>query len=168
MRFVNLLFRYLAVLSGLLILVSALIITYAALARYLFHASSTWEGELPIYLLMASVWVGCGPTMLADRHVAIRLITKITGPRSTPLIRRFAYFACIVIAGLLCWQGIAITQQAIAGHWQASTVWSPSLALPYMIIPVGLGLFIIAATIRFVHHHRLPDLGNEGDDTPST
>jgi hypothetical protein len=47
-------------------------------------------------------------------------------------------------------KGALTTMAAIKGDWHASTTWGPSLVGPYMIIPIGLFFFVIAAIIKFV------------------
>lgn len=160
MKILSYVSKTLAIFSGALILIAALLISYSAFARYFFHASSTWENELSIYLLMGSVWLGCGPTMLANRHVSIRLLTKFGNRNLSLFLHIFSYLASISVGIVLTVKGWLVTMQAIQGDWHASTIWGPSLVVPYIIIPIGLSFFVLAAVIRLVD----PGRDNERTD----
>lgn len=147
--------NFLAILSGLLIFVGALLITYSAFARFLFHTSSTWEGELAIYCLMAGVWFGCGPTMLADRHVSIRLISPRASPTVANILHVFACLVSAIVGVIYTYQGVVLTLKAWHGGWRSSTLWAPKIAIPYSLVPIGLGLFVVAALIRLFFREQL-------------
>lgn len=160
MRYYAVFSKVLAVASGLLILASALLITYSAFARFLFNMSSTWKNELSIYFLMASVWLGAGPTMLARRHVSIQLLSRLKSPFIATITHVFSYAASIVVGAVIFWKGADATQQAIEGGWHASTSWGPSLVVPYLIIPIGMFFFVVAAIINLI----IPFVSNPESD----
>ena len=156
MKLVEVFSKILAVLSGALILIAAFLITYSAFARYLFSASSTWQNEFSMYLLMASVWLACGPTMLARRHVSVKLVSRFGNRYLAAFTHVFAYFASTAVGIVLLVKGALETEQAIQGNWHASTTWGPSLVVPYMIIPIGLAFFVVAALIRLFRPQTRP------------
>lgn len=150
MKLVELFAKLLSVLSGVLILAAAFLITYSAFACYLFSASSTWQNELSIYLLMASVWLASGPTMLAKRHVSVKLVSRFGNKFLGLFTHVFAYTASIAVGMVLLVKGVLVTMQAIHGNWHASTTWGPGLVGPYMIIPISLAFFLLAALITLL------------------
>lgn len=141
-------FRSLAVVSGFLILCGAILISYSAVERTFFDGSFIWDKELAMYILMASVWLGCGPTMFAGRHVSIDILHKVANWRVSRAAYLFSCLMCIVVGSVLTIQGANVTALAIQGSWHSSSLWGPSLVVPYMLVPIGLFLFVVAAVVR--------------------
>ncbi len=126
--------------SGILIIVSMLVICYSVALRYFVGASTVWQTELSTYLLMFATFVGGAYGLRHGDHVRIDFVVRRLPDRVRGPVRLLAavlgFVLVITIAGLggfMWWEAV----QTGAG---TGTAWNPPLAFPYAIVPVGMTL----------------------------
>jgi TRAP-type C4-dicarboxylate transport system permease small subunit len=139
-RIINRLSELSGYVSGVLILVSMLVICYAVILRYVLGASTIWQTELSIYLLMFAAFVGGAYGLKHGDHVSIDLlVNRLPGKvrlyaKLLAAILGFVFVVIIsVIAFILWWETTA------AGR-HSGTAWNPPLTYPYFIVPLGMTL----------------------------
>ncbi|MPY82350.1 MAG: TRAP transporter small permease subunit [Actinophytocola sp.] len=145
-------------LSAVLVLASMLIISYAAVLRYLVGASTIWQTELVTYLLMFAAFCGGAYGLQHGDQVKIDLVVTRLGPRTQRVVR-------LVAAILGCCFVAALAVMAFDMWWETTregmtsgTAWDVPLTYPHLILPVGMTLLtlqylvVIAAIIQEIRH----------------
>lgn len=78
--------RWIAKLSGWIVFVMMLTITYDVGMRYLFRKPTTWSFEVNTYMLIAVVFLGGAWTLPAGGHVAVDIITERLKPAKKAIL----------------------------------------------------------------------------------
>ena len=81
-RLLNTLISVSALVGGLLVLITALLVGFEVIMRYVFNSPTLWTFDVTIFLIMYSAFLGFAFTLREGKHV--RLEARNTGaPRGT-------------------------------------------------------------------------------------
>jgi TRAP-type C4-dicarboxylate transport system permease small subunit len=115
--------------------------------RYFFHSSIAWAEEVMLYLMLASVFFGSAAATLHGGHISMDVVLKVLpeGWRKTVGIMNDLLF--ITVACVLIYLAIPVILDFIAFDQRSDAARIP-IAIPQMIIPVGLALMICATILH--------------------
>ena len=74
-RLLNGLISASAVLAGLFILITALLVGYEVIMRYVFDAPTLWTFDVTIFLIMYAAYLGSAFTLREGKHVRLEFFT---------------------------------------------------------------------------------------------
>lgn len=123
--------------------VSVLIVCQLVFMRYVLNASTVWQTEFVIYLMIAATLVGMPYVQSRRGHVNVDLLPLYLGRRA----RAALYYVCVglglAVSALVAGYGVELVHQAYSQGWRSSTIWRPQLWIPYLSLPVGFGLMFL-------------------------
>lgn len=125
-------------ISGLLILVSSLVICHAVAVRYFFGLPSYWQTELSIYLLMFTTFIGGAYALKHNAHVGVDILSIKLSPRANLILRVITAVICLVFTLIVAWRAGVMWWDATSMGWKSDTLWGPKLTFPYAILPLGM------------------------------
>ena len=137
-RLVDVLADWCGYTSAVLVLVSALVICYAVVLRYVLGASTVWQTEFSIYLLMYASFVGAPYGLKHRDHVGIDLIVIRLRPRVRLLVEAVASLLGFALVAVLFVLGFELVWEAVQDGETSGTAWNPPMAIPYAILPAGM------------------------------
>jgi TRAP-type C4-dicarboxylate transport system permease small subunit len=142
-RAVTSLSRVAGVIAALLIAVAVLVICDIVVERYILNLTTIWQIDVVTYCIVGATFVGSAYVLMTRGHVNVDILPLHLRPRPRYWLALFtsllALAFCIVIF-ILC---TAYWYQAFSERWLSNTVWRARLWIPYLSMPVGLGLLIL-------------------------
>jgi len=124
-------------------LAAATLLLFAnVVARYVFHSGFTWVLELVQYLFAWVVLVGAAHGFRAGTHLGIDILVEKFSPAMQKYIALLAVFLCLLFVGLVFWYSIQYTTRIYEWGDLTLDLQIPQW-IPYLAIPVGLGLMIL-------------------------
>jgi len=154
-------------ISGVLILVSTLIICEAVTLRYVIGAPTVWQTELSIYLLMFAAFVGGAYGLKHGDHVNVDLvIDKLPGRARTAanIVAALLGLLFVVVVGVISFK---LWWYATSTGQRSGTAWNPPMTFPYFIVPLGMTLMSLQyLSIIYDRVQELRAGGEENDDRP--
>ena len=125
------------------IAVSVLIVCQLVFMRYFLGASTVWQTETVIYLMIASVAIGMPYVQSLRGHVNVDLLPLFLSRRA----RAVLYYICLglglMVCGLVVFYSVELVYEAYAYNWRSASVWRPPLWIPYLVLPLGFGLMFL-------------------------
>lgn len=122
--------------------VIALFVTcHMIFVRAVLGQSTIWQTEAVIYLMIAATAVGLPYVQKLRGHVNVDLIPLMLPPRVRRVLAYVTLLATLAVIALLAWHSGHIWLEAYDRGWKSSTVWAPPLWVPYLVLPVGFGLY---------------------------
>jgi TRAP-type C4-dicarboxylate transport system permease small subunit len=142
-RVVGFLARAAGVIAAFLIGVGVLVICEMLVERYILGRTTIWQIDVVTYCIVAATFIGSAYVLMTRGHVNVDILPLHLGPRAryglalaTGLL---ALAFCIVIFALCS----AYWYEAYTKRWLSNTVWRARLWIPYLSMPIGLGLLVL-------------------------
>ena len=142
-RAVTSLSRAAGVIAALLIAVAVLVICDIVVERYILNLTTIWQIDVVTYCIVGATFVGSAYVLMTRGHVNVDILPLHLGPRSRywlALVTSLLALAFCIAIFILC---TAYWYQAFSERWLSNTVWRARLWIPYLSMPVGLGLLIL-------------------------
>lgn len=170
-RFIGWLCELSGYASAVLTLAAMLIICYSVFLRYVLGASTTWQNELAIYMLMFAAFVGAAYGLKHGDHVRIDVLVNRLPGRAQLLVRLIAVILSFLFIATIAVLGFELWWEAVEKGVRSGTVWNPPLSYAYFMLPLGMTLMalqylVIAAGIfrRLISGETSGPMPDESED----
>ena len=140
---VNSVSRAFGVLSVGLIVVAILVICHMIFVRGVLGESSIWQTEFSTFCVLAATFLGAPYILLTKGHIGVDLLPLMVAGRFRKTLYFVGYLATLVFCGIYLYSSM---------HWwyvtwdigqTTSSIWRVPLWIPYISVPIGIGLFCI-------------------------
>ena len=151
------------VFAACLIALAVFVVCDMVIERYFLNRTTIWQIDVVTYAIVAATFVGSAYVLRLRGHVNVEILPLHIGPRSRYWLALFttivALAFCVVLFAL-CTQ---FWYQAFSESWRSNTVWRARLWIPYLAMPVGLGLLVLqyVADLLCLATGRTPPFGIE-------
>lgn len=128
-----------AAIAAVMLLAAALVITWSIAYRAM-GASTYWEIEFAVYMMVGSLFLASPYCLATQGHVGVDLLSHYL-PRS--MIRPLAVIVGLVglaVCLYLTYAGAELTLHALARGERTESAWAPLKWPLFLTMPVGLGL----------------------------
>ncbi|MGQ7846174.1 TRAP transporter small permease subunit [Granulosicoccus sp. 3-233] len=143
MRAISFVSQVCGAVSASMILASVLLTCQMIWVRKINNASTVWQTETVIYLMIGATLIGLPYVQLLKGHVNVDLL-----PRMLPVFMRkglacLTLMAAISVIGVMLFYSAELWHFAWSKGWSSDTVWGPPLWIPYLAMPLGFGLYLL-------------------------
>ena len=145
--------------AAFLVGAAIVIVCQMVIIRYFLNGSTIWQTEFVIYSLVASTFIGSPYVLLIKGHVNVDLLPHYLGQKGRYALALLASFLGFTFCSILTWKGSVLFHEALVNGWTTDTVWALPLWIPYLSIPIGIGLLslqYIADIISLATGHSMP------------
>ncbi len=130
-------------LAAGLIASAILVVCEMVVIRYFLKASATWQTDYATYSLVAATLLGNPYILSIKGHVNVDLLPNYLGARGRRVLAIIAGSGGLIFAGILAWCGSVLFHEALTGGWRTDTIWELPLWIPYLALPLGIGLLAL-------------------------
>lgn len=162
-RAVTFLSRVAGVVGALLIGSAVLAICDMVVERYILNLTTIWQIDVVTYCIVAATFVSSSYVLMTRGHVNVEILPLHAGPRTRYWL---ALFTIVLALGFCVTLWVVCTQywyEAYSEGWRSNTVWRARLWIPYLSLPIGLGLLVLQyfAELMCLVTGRAPPFGLE-------
>ena len=143
MRAVSAVSRLCGALAASMILMAVLLTCQMIWVRKINNASTVWQTETVIYLMIGATLIGLPYVQLLKGHVNVDLLPKLLPPSLRKGLACLTLLLAISVIGVMFFYSAELWHFAWSKGWSSDTVWGPPLWIPYLAMPVGFGLFLL-------------------------
>lgn len=111
--------------------------------RFVLNGSTIWQTEAVIYLMVAATLVGLPYVQRLRGHVNVDLFPMMLKGTMRRMLAYLTLGTSIAVIAMMLWYGFEYWLYAYERGWRSDTVWGVRLWIPYLSIPVGLGLLLL-------------------------
>ena len=141
----------------LALLAASLVLTSSVVTRYLFKASTDWQDETAVFLLVGATFL-CGAFVQSIRgHVGIEAVSTLLSKRADAFRRIGVDLLCLAFCGLFAWKSWTLLHEAWVDKQTTSSSWAPPLWIPYSLMSIGMTLLALQLVVHVaasVNHAR--------------
>ncbi len=135
---------------GMLALLGAsLVLTSSVVTRYLFKASTDWQDETAVFLLVGATFLSGAFVQSIRGHVGIEALSTLLSRRADVVRRAGVDLLCLAFCALFAWKSWTLLHEAWAEGQTTSSSWSPPLWIPYLLMSLGMTLLAVQLFIHF-------------------
>lgn len=139
--------RRLSIFCGMIaaafLLAAVLVVCHLVFVRYALNESAIWQHEFVTFSLIASTFLGSPYLLLNRGHVNVDLLPLYLGRRGRFVMALIASGLSLAFCLVIAWTGYEWWLEAWVKGWHAETVWAPPLWIPYLAMPLGIGLLAL-------------------------
>ena len=135
--------RVTGVAAALMIAAAVLVICDMVIERYGFNRTTIWQIDAVTYLIVAATFIGSPYVLMTRGHVNVDILPVYLGPRARFALAVFTILVSMAFIAVLLWLTGEFWYESFAGNWRSNTVWRARLWIPYLSMPLGLGLLLL-------------------------
>ena len=160
-RAVTFVSRTVGVIGALLIGFAVIVICDMVIERYLLGHTTIWQSDVVTYSIVAATFIGSPYVLLTRGHVNVDILPLHIAPAARFWLALFTDFLALAFCVVLFVLCTAYWYEAYTELWRSNTVWRARLWIPYLSMPIGLGLLILqyVAGVIGVVTGRVPPFG---------
>jgi len=153
--------RIAGVVAALLIAAAVLVICDMVVERYLLNRTTVWQIDAVTYSIVAATFIGSSYVLMHRGHVNVDVLPLRLGPRARFWLAMFTGLVSLAFCAVLLVLCTQFWHEAWSQNWRSNTVWRARLWIPYLSMPVGLGLLVLqyVAEILGLATGRTPPFG---------
>ncbi len=142
-RAVAFLSRVAGVAAAFLIAVAVLVICDMVVERYILNLTTIWQIDVVTYSIVGATFIGSAYVLMTRGHVNVDVLPLHTGPRVRYWLALFTMLLALAFCVVLFVLCTAYWYEAWTKNWHSDTVWRARLWVPYIVMPIGLGLLVL-------------------------
>jgi TRAP-type C4-dicarboxylate transport system permease small subunit len=164
-RIVSRLSQLFCVAAAALIALGVLVVCHMVFVRYVLNHNTIWQTDFTTYCLVAATFIGSPYVLMTRGHVNVDVLPHYSGPR---LRYWLAISAAVVTLGFTIALFVLTSlfwKEAWDNRWVSDTMWRARLWIPYLSMPIGLGLLVLQAVAGLIEllSGREPPFGMTGE-----
>jgi len=130
------------------LLAASIVLTSSVLTRYFLKASTDWQDETAVFLLVGATFL-CGAFVQAIRgHVGIEALATLLSRRADALRRVGVDLLCLAFCALFAWKSWTLLHEAWVDKQTTSSSWAPPLWIPYLLMSIGMTLLSLQLLVH--------------------
>ena len=128
---------------------------FVSIVTRFFGVPLAWAEEIISYMVAILVLLGGSWVVQQNRHISINYLTETMRPRARTGLEVVTLLVSFVVIGFFLWlEGGLVIDNFIEGR-TAWTILQTPLAPVQLMMPIGLGLFIIQLAVQIVNRVKI-------------
>ncbi|HEY4069179.1 MAG TPA: TRAP transporter small permease [Burkholderiaceae bacterium] len=130
------------------LIAASLVLTYSVVSRYVTKASTDWQDEAAVFLLVGATFLCSAFVQSLRGHVGIEAIAGWLPRRLDRLRLAGVDLMCTVFSSFFAWKSWTLWHEAWAENQTTSSSWGPPLWIPYGLMAAGMTLLSVQLLIQ--------------------
>jgi TRAP-type C4-dicarboxylate transport system permease small subunit len=130
-------------IAALSIVAAALIVTEGVVVRKIFGASTIWQIEASVFLLIYAVFVGAPLVQKHEHHLNVDLVLIHLSPRTREITLIVVSIIACALSAVLAWYAWPMWWESLVENAHSESLWGPPLWIPYFFLPLGISLLFL-------------------------
>ena len=140
--------RAVVAVSMVALVVAALVLTSSVASRYLLKASTDWQDESAVFLLVGVTFLCASWVQQQRGHIGIEAIVGLLPPTVDHVRRFIVDVLSLLFCGFFAWKSWHLLHEAYVDHQTTSSSWAPPLAIPYGLMTLGMVLLTLQIALQ--------------------
>lgn len=129
--------------AGGMVLMAVLITCQMIFVRFVLNQSTIWQTEAVVYLMVSATLIGLPFVQRLRGHVNVDLLPMMLPFKVRRALAVLTLLTTMLIITVMLIYGFEYWYEAWSKNWKSDTVWGVRLWIPYFVLPVGFGLFLL-------------------------
>ena len=132
------------VFASIALVAACVILCYSVLGRALFHSPNYWQDEAAVFLLVGATFMTAAYVQGQRGHIGIEAFIGLMSPRANRIRLWLVDVASLLFCAFFAWKSWTLAHEAWVDGQVSNSMWSPPLAIPYVLMATGMTLLVRA------------------------
>jgi TRAP-type C4-dicarboxylate transport system permease small subunit len=156
-RLLHAIHRAVVAVSMVALVAAALVLTSSVVSRYLFKASTDWQDETAVFLLVGVTFLCAAHVQQWRGHIGIEALATILPPGVNRVRRVLVDIASALFCGFFAWKSWTLLHEAVVDGQTTSSSWAAPLWIPYGLMALGMTLLTLQIALQLLPRPRRPE-----------
>jgi TRAP-type C4-dicarboxylate transport system permease small subunit len=164
-RGVRLASQFCGIVAAGLTALAVVVVCQMVFLRYGLNESTIWQTDFVTFSLVAATFIGAPYVLLTKGHVNVDVLPLYVGLRARWWLALAAILISLAFALTMAVLTFQFWLEAWENNWRSESMWRARLWIPYVAMPVGLGVLTLQYTVDLINllTGREPPFGMEPD-----
>lgn len=140
--------RIVMALAAVALLVAACVLIESVIVRYLFKATTDWQDEVTVFLLVGATFLSSAFVQSQRGHVGIEALAGLLPVWADHARRLLIDAASALFCGFFAWKSWTLTYEAWSDGATTASTFAPPLAIPYGLMAAGMTLLTVQIALQ--------------------
>jgi TRAP-type C4-dicarboxylate transport system permease small subunit len=136
--------------SAIALIAACVILSYSVLTRSLFHSATYWQDEAAVFLLVGATFMTAAYVQGQRGHIGIEAFVGLLSPLVNSIRLWLVDVASFVFCAFFAWKSWTLAHEAWVDGQVSNSMWSPPLAIPYVMMAAGMTLLCLQILLQIV------------------
>lgn len=132
--------RIIMAICALALLAAACVLIESVVVRYLFKATTDWQDEATVFLLVGATFLSSAYVQSRRGHVGIEALAGLLPPGVDHVRKLLVDALGALFCGFFAWKSWTLTHEAWSEGATTASTWAPPLCIPYGLMATGMTL----------------------------
>jgi TRAP-type C4-dicarboxylate transport system permease small subunit len=138
------------VFASVALIAACLILSYSVLSRALFHSPNYWQDEAAVFLLVGATFMTTAYVQGQRGHIGIEAFVGLLSPTVNRIRLWLVDVASLLFCAFFAWKSWTLAHEAWVDGQVSNSMWSPPLAIPYVLMASGMTLLCVQILLQLV------------------
>jgi TRAP-type C4-dicarboxylate transport system permease small subunit len=138
------------ILAAVALVAASAILSYSVLGRALFHSPNYWQDEAAVFLLVGATFMTAAWVQGQRGHIGIEAFVGLLSPLANRIRLWVVDLASLVFCAFFAWKSWTLAHEAWVDGQVSNSMWSPPLAIPYVLMASGMTLLCLQICLQLV------------------
>ena len=153
--------RLIVIAASIALVAAAVVLSESVFVRYFLRASTDWQDEIGVILLVGAIFMSTAYVQSVRGHVAIEAVAELLSPAANRLRVMCADGVSLAFCLFFSWKSWTLTHEAwVDGQVRDSTFATP-LWIPYSLMGAGMSLLAIQILLQLIGEVARPQVRSQ-------
>ena len=138
------------VIAAIALIAACAILSYSVLGRALFHSPNYWQDEAAVFLLVGATFMTSAYVQQQRGHIGIEAFVGLLSPTVNRVRLWLVDVASLLFCAFFAWKSWTLAQEAWVEGQVSNSMWSPPLAIPYVLMATGMTLLCVQILLQII------------------
>src|SRR5205809_7602130 len=138
------------VFAAIALIAACIILSYSVLGRALFHSPNYWQDEAAVFLLVGATFMTAAYVQGQRGHIGVEAFVGLLPPMVNRARLWLVDLASFLFCAFFAWKSWTLVQESWVDGQVSNSMWSPPLAIPYVLMGVGMSLLCVQLLLQII------------------
>jgi TRAP-type C4-dicarboxylate transport system permease small subunit len=153
--------RLIVIAASIALIAAAVVLSESVFIRYFLRASTDWQDEISVILLVGAIFMSAAYVQSVRGHVAIEAVAELLSPAANRFRVMCADGVSLFFCLFFAWKSWTLTHEAWTDGQVRDSTFATPLWIPYSLMGAGMTLLAIQILVQLIAEIARPQVRSE-------
>jgi TRAP-type C4-dicarboxylate transport system permease small subunit len=153
--------RLIVIAASIALIAAAVVLSESVFIRYFLRASTDWQDEISVILLVGAIFMCAAYVQSVRGHVAIEAVAELLSPATNRFRVICADGVSLIFCVFFAWKSWTLTHEAWTDGQVRDSTFATPLWIPYSLMGAGMTLLAIQLFVQLIAEVARPQVRSD-------